>query len=87
MKIFLVALMISISFKGYEPPSAYVFTHMNFDTVDKCKEYVVLNTDKIMYKLWNEYGNSWRPQMISCVPKTVVEQILNEGTINDGIAL
>ncbi len=87
MKIFLVALMISLNAQGFQPPSAYVFTHMNFNTVEECKEYAVLNSEKVMYKLWTEYGNSYRPHMISCVPETVVEQIMEQGNINDGIAL
>ena len=89
MKIFIVALMALVdgSSPGFEPPSMYVFTHINFNTVEECKEYAVLNSDKVMYKLWMEYGNKYRPHMISCVDEDVVKQITKEGLIEDGIAL
>ena len=90
MKIFIVALMALVdgSAPGFEPPSMFVFTHINFATVEECKEYVVLNSDKVMYKLWMEYGNTHRPHMISCVNENVVEEIIQEGIAEeDGISL
>ena len=73
---------------GFEPPSMYVFTSMNFDSIEECKEWAVLNSDKVMYKLWMEYGNGYRPHMISCVDEDVVKEIMKEGVFeDDGIAL
>ena len=90
MKIFLVALMAVLNgtSPGFEPPSMYVFTSMNFDSIEECKEWAVLNSDKVMYKLWMEYGNGYRPHMISCVDEDVVKEIMKEGVFeDDGIAL
>ena len=81
MKIYIVALMALINGQpeGYEPPMAYVFTTPTFNTVLECKSYAMANSSSILFKLYTEFGKNYRPHMISCVDKSVVDKIKNTG--------
>tara|TARA_B100000035_G_C20571438_1_gene366978 strand:+ start:140 stop:415 length:276 start_codon:yes stop_codon:yes gene_type:complete len=80
MKIFLVALMAFMEngqVPGFEPPMAYVFTDPTFNSVPECKNFAIKNSDMILFKLYKEFGQNYRPHMISCVDKNVVDKIKN----------
>tara|TARA_A100001035_G_scaffold278886_1_gene278823 strand:- start:3173 stop:3445 length:273 start_codon:yes stop_codon:yes gene_type:complete len=79
MKIYIVALMALINSQpeGYQPPMAYVFTTPTFNTVPECKSYAMANSSTILFKLYTEFGKDYRPHMISCVDKGVVDKIKN----------
>ena len=90
MKFLIVALMALLngSPEGFEPPKAYVFTHTEFETWEECRNYVVMSNKAIMYKLWDEFGNDYRPHMISCVTEDVVKKIMKEGIkVENGVTL
>ena len=77
MKIYIVALMAFLNGQtdGFEPPMAFVFTQPTFSTVYECKNYAVANSTTLLLKLYEEFGQNYRPHMISCVDENVVEQI------------
>ena len=77
MTIYIVALMALMNGQpqGFEPPMAYVFTEPTFTSVPECKTYATINSETILLKLYSEFGKNYRPHMISCVDKSVVEQI------------
>ena len=77
MKIYIVALMAFMNGQpeGFEPPMAYVFTEPTFNSVPECKAYATINGPTILYKLYEEFGNEYRPHMVSCVNESVVEEL------------
>ena len=80
MKIYIVALMALMNGQpfGFETPMAYVFTQPTFNSVEECKSYAVANSNTLLLKLYEEFGQEYRPHMVSCVDDNVVEQIKNK---------
>ena len=81
MKFFILALMSVM----YTDPSTkldyeqyFVFHTPHFYSIEDCKEFARENTDILYYKIFQEYGLSNSPKMISCVNEDVIKTILNE---------
>ena len=83
MTVYIVALMtlLNSQLQGVEPPMSYVFTDLTFTSVDQCKRYATVNGNKILLKLYEEFGSDYRPHMVSCVDQDVVKQLTKEGII------
>ena len=81
MKFFILALMsvmytdpsTNLSYEQY-----FVFHTPHFYSVNDCKEFARENTDILYYKIFEEYGVSNPPKLISCVDESVIKIILNE---------
>ena len=66
MKIYIVALMAFMNGQpfGFETPMAYVFTQPTFNTVAECKSYAVANSNSLLLKLYEEFGQEYRLSLI-----------------------
>ena len=56
----------------------FVFHTPHFYSVSDCKEFAKENKELLYYKIFEEYGLTNSPKMISCVNEDVIKTILNE---------
>ena len=75
MKFLIVAIMALTYTNGDR--NIFVFTHTDFDTSQKCVQYVQQNSQGLMYKLRAEFPND-KFDRIMCVPEENVEKILEQ---------
>jgi len=73
MKFFIVALMLIVTKDA--DPIAYTFTNPTFDSIEKCKTHSKENIEVLMLKLYSEFGDDYKPMMVSCVDEDVVNQL------------
>jgi len=73
MKFFIVALMLIVTKDA--DPIAYTFTNPTFDSIEKCKIHSKENIEVLMLKLYSEFGDDYKPMMVSCVDEDVVNQL------------
>ena len=61
MKIYIVALKALMNGQpfGFETPMAYVFTQPTFNSVEECKSYAVANSNTLLLKLYEEFGQEY----------------------------
>ena len=80
MTVYIVALMALLNgqLQGVAPPMAYVFTEPTFTSVEECKRYATINGTTILLKLYEEFGNDYKPHMVSCVDQDEVKQLQKE---------